>query len=391
MKIALFTDTYPPAVNGVAVHVSTLAEALAKQGHSVLVCVPGHSQPPQTASFQFYLFSSVPSLVYPDLRLTTPFSIKCLQVVRDFKPDVIHFHTPGTIGLNGVLIAKRLKVPIIGSFHTYFMEPEYLKLIALDKLHLHENEIIISLGWKISNSIYNKSDYVVTYSESTKLDLIHNGLKPPVKVINNNIHLDTTHIKVSHFTGYKSLPKNYFIYVGRLSKEKSIDKLIESFSQFAQENKTVDLVIVGDGPARSGLEDLTIAKRLDSRIHFLGMVDHSQLVHSDLVSKAIAFVSTSTSEVKPLSVIEAITLGLPIIGVNAKGMPELIQGNGIICEPNDKEAFAEALKTIVKNKELRNQFSKKSKEIAKANSSQETTQTIEEVYQYAIEKFKIAH
>ncbi len=388
MKIALFTDTYPPAVNGVAVHVSSLANALAHNGHQVLVCVPGHAQSSVVyPNLQYYSFSSVPSLVYPDVRLTTPFSPSCLRVTRDFQPNVIHFHTPGTIGLNGILIGKRLKIPVVGSFHTYFMDPEYLKIIALDKLHLHENETIISLGWKISNSIYNKCDHIVTYSENTRQDLIKNGIKKPVDVINNSIRTTISETSVrTAFAGSHSLPEKYFIYVGRLSKEKSLDILLHAFDQFSREVKNVDLVMVGDGPARAGLEELSKSMGLETRIHFLGMIDHAILENSDLVSNAVAFVSASTSEVKPLSVLEAIACGLPIIGVNAKGMPELISGNGILCKPDDPNSLSEALKTINSDDSIRNKMSEESKRIAATNIQSETTEQIEKIYQNMIEK-----
>jgi glycosyltransferase involved in cell wall biosynthesis len=133
MKVAHFTDTFYPSLNGVVTSVVNLSKALTDQGHSVTIFAP---HPPHDKDLHWdypeiklELLPSMPALFYPDFRLSSPLSMEVLRLMNEDQPDIIHFHTPLTVGFAGILIGKMKKIPVVGTFHTYFMEPEYLQVV----------------------------------------------------------------------------------------------------------------------------------------------------------------------------------------------------------------------------------------------------------------------
>jgi glycosyltransferase involved in cell wall biosynthesis len=118
----------------------------------------------------------------------------------------------------------------------------------------------------------------------------------------------------------------------------------------------------------------------------LGMMDHAQLIHSNILHNAIAFVTTSKSESQPVSILEALAVKLPIIGVNERGIPELIKNNGIICEADNYKEFSRALEKVATDKELRDKMSHASFEMAKEHSLEESTKKLLKVYEEAIKE-----
>src|SRR3989344_4149596 len=134
MKIALFSDTFPPQVNGVANTVHHFALALGELGHEVRVFTISGSPAEELTrytegKFSLHLFPSTKAVVYPELRAGVPF-IKLFSAINAFAPDIIHTHTPFAVGWNAVRCARRLKVPLVGTHHTFF--DHYLRHVYLE-------------------------------------------------------------------------------------------------------------------------------------------------------------------------------------------------------------------------------------------------------------------
>jgi 1,2-diacylglycerol 3-alpha-glucosyltransferase len=181
------------------------------------------------------------------------------------------------------------------------------------------------------------------------------------------------------------VPKRYFVYSGRVSIEKSLHILIKAFHLFSQKNRSIDLVLVGDGPARKKIESLIQQNGLEKRVHLFGMMDHSRLVRSNILKDALAFVTTSKSESQPVSILEALAVKLPIIGVNERGIPELVKDNGILCEADNYKEFSKALEKVAENDELRKKMSDASFAMAKTHSLDESTKKLIGVYEEVIQ------
>lgn len=382
MKIAIFTDTFLPQINGVVTHVVETVKELAKLGHSILIIAPKSKKNITIGkNVKIEYLSGLPALFYPDFVFTTPFSYQLLKKVKKFAPDIIHFHTPIMIGLNAILIAKYLKVPLVSTFHTYFMEPEYLRTAGFDRLNLDNNKLINNIGWQIAKIFHDLSDIIIVPAKFTKDDLINHGFVKPIIRINNGIKLPNKQNKMFNYNLGK-----YFLYVGRLSKEKNLDILFKAYRIFCQKNKNIRLIIVGDGPDKNNLMQSAYKKGLEQRIVFLGLIPHKKLLNSDIFTQAIAFVTTSTSEVQGLSIIEACSYKLPVIAVKTRSMNELITNNGILVDKNDIDAFADALKRIVLDDLLRRDLSLNSFAVAKIHLLSNTVKQLEKVYFSLIKK-----
>ena len=176
------------------------------------------------------------------------------------------------------------------------------------------------------------------------------------------------------------MPESYFLYIGRVSVEKSLDVLIKSFQQFSLKKTSVDLVIVGDGPIKNELQVLAKKLKIGQRVHFLGMIEHEKILRSNIFDKAVAFVTTSKSETQCISVLEAMNFGLPIIGVKSRALPELVKDNGIVCEPDNEQEIAQALILLCENQKQRNLFARNSRKLAKKHSIVATVEKLEQIY-----------
>ncbi len=382
MKIAHFTDTFYPSLNGVVTSIVNLSKALSHEGHSVTIFAP---QPPHDKhlnwdypEIKLELLPSMPALFYPDFRLSSPLSLEILRLMNEDQPDIIHFHTPLTVGLAGILIGKMKKIPIVGTFHTYFMEPEYLQVVNLDILKFNNKNVATKIGWVYSNMLYNQADVVISPSIYTKHALQQNGIAKDVTIISNGIQ-DQSSVKRTSLNTMK-LPESYFLYVGRVSREKSIDILIEAFNLYCEKESKAHLVLVGDGPALGEMKELASKTPYAKRILFLGSIDHDSLMDSGIHRNAIAFVTASKSENQAVSVLEAMSFGLPIIGVDSRGLPELIHKNGILCPSDDTSKLAAAMLQLNTDTKLREAYSEGSLKLVKQHSITSTTEQMIHVY-----------
>lgn len=393
MKIAYFTDVFLPATNGVVTCVKTLSQLLAERGHEILIFTPkakhGHHVEWHVKNVSIEALPSMPSFFYPDIRLALPFSPAVLKRIKQFDPDVMHAHTPGGVGWTGALLARLQRVPFVATFHTYFMEPEYLSVVGFDKLKLDNTKTVQKLGWSYSNMFYSQAQVVTTPSLFTRTDLIEHGLQQDIRVISNGIdlhHLNELAKETHPLVTKYHLPGKYFLYVGRISKEKSLDILIKTFQHFSKKGTGEHLVIVGDGPSREDLESLVENLDLKDRVHFTGMIEHDTLISSDIFRHAIAFVTASKSEIQPISVLEAMGAGLPVIGPSARGLKDLIKNNGINFTPDSSDELSDALTHITADQKIRDRYAAASTELIKEHDIHTAVTEMEKLYRSLIKK-----
>ncbi|MBP7875457.1 glycosyltransferase [Candidatus Woesebacteria bacterium] len=390
MNIVIFSDTFLPQCNGIATSLTQLIKGYLAEKHSVLVVTPKAADSDEAAipGAQIYFTPSVPAVLYPELKLGF-FSPKLVNILREFNADVIHIASPITMGFTGLMYGKMTGKPVFGVFHTYFMEPEYLKIIGLQRLISPLNKFL----WKFTKEFYNLCDYVISPSEYVSQDLIEHGIDRSVTVIHNPLDISAieTPASESFIEKLRVLQKRnrkYLLNVGRMSKEKSVDKLISTFAVIARKRSDVDLVIVGNGPELSQLKLLAKELGIEERVIFFGEVTHQDLLGSDLFSLAKSFVTLSTSEVQPMSIIEAMYFGLPIIACKSRGMAEMVDGNGFLVEADDKEAFCTAVDLLLDDEALGQKMKKRSKLLTKKYSLAVAVQKHCELYETALKQKK---
>ncbi len=331
MRIAIFTDTFHPHINGVVTAITSLAQGLEERGHEVLIIAPKNKKAQDSRVFRSV---SVPIPLYQDFQFSIP-NPQTLSKVRSFKPDIIHFHTPFSLGAEAIVIAKILKKPLLGTYHTFFADPKYLSHLKINTKHIK------SLAQKYTTFFYNRCNLVTCPSQSAKKELLSTGCKRQIKIISNGIDPKI-------FSDEKKLQHSgpILLYVGRLAQEKSLDVLIESMRYCRPQ---VKLFIIGDGPQKE--EYVKQAKGLP--IQFLDAIEHDELLKG-YYSSADVFVTPSTTETQGITVLEALANKVPVIAARAGGLKYLIQHkkNGLLVTPDNPKKFAQAINTLLEDKEL---------------------------------------
>ncbi len=388
MKIAVFTDSYYPHTSGVTTTVDQQARKLAERGHKIKIFCPKpkknnrqNLELPKNIEVT-RLPANISVLGYSTLPLSIPTVTKSLKEVKNFRPDIVHIHTEGGVGWEGLICAKVRKIPIVTTLHTFLAHQEYLKNWKLDKL-----ENFKKIGWKYVLMIHNQAKIVICPSKAMKEEALKNGLEVETKVIANGIDLEKYDVGNADLRSLQS--GNFeFIYVGRIAVEKSLPVLIKAFKIIHQKHPQTKLTIIGDGPALSDLRKMAADLNLAGKIIFTGRIPYQQLIASDLISSADVFVTPSKTENQPLSVMEAMAFGLPIIGVDALGMSELVdhQQNGFLAEPDNVRQIVEYANQIIVNPGLVKKMGQASQQKIKQFSLSKTVEKLEKTYEKTAQK-----
>ncbi len=313
MRIALFTETYLPHINGVVTHVKILRDGLVRLGHEVLVVTAdagarhhyvedGILHCPAHTSRRFYNYS-----------LSLPISNSRLRLVREFAPDIIHIHNEFGIGMSGLLCAKILRVPLVYTLHTmyddyiYYIAPKPFVKAATDVSH-HYFKFIA----KHSNALTGPSQKCQEYFRLT-------GLKKDVNVIPNAVEVDQFSPQEVPEEKKQELREKCGIregsmvacFVGRLGREKSVDVLLEYWKAAVAPEDNIHLVVIGDGPVRPELEQQAQELGIGGMVTFTGKVEHEDL--PPYYALCDVYVTASLSDTNSISMLEGMCSGLPVL------------------------------------------------------------------------------
>jgi 1,2-diacylglycerol 3-alpha-glucosyltransferase len=376
LRIGLFTDTYAPQVNGVSISLQLVSEGLQRRGHQVTIFaprIPGYTddQPGVVRLPSLKYLNDPPIYVAV---LGTPRSTWSLTR-KHF--DVLHAHSPLTVGLLAYLTASTKNLPLIYTYHTSITDyTHYLKVIGGTGVIRH------AARW-FSTTSTNLGEQIVVPSPKFYRLLLEQKVTKPIHIIPNGIDL-------SRFAEAKNIGKfrtklgvgadaPILLSVGRVDPEKRLDFLIDVFVRMAGRFPDAQLVFAGDGSARDHLEEHAAATSVSDRIHFLGMVPRADL--PDILHDATVFLSASTTEVHPISVIEAIASGLPMMAVQDEAFENMIENNENGYQvPLDVEVFAKTLSDLLKDAKKLDRFGKKSTELSKKFSIEGQVRSLETLY-----------
>ena len=380
LRIGLFTDTYSPQINGVSISLQLVSEGLQRRGHQVTIFaprIPGYKddQPGVVRLPSLKYLNDPPIYVAV---LGTPRSTWSLTR-KHF--DVLHAHSPLTVGLLAYFTASTKNLPLIYTYHTSITDyTHYLKVIGGTGVIRH------AARW-FSTTSTNLGDQIVVPSPKFYRLLSEQKVRRPIHIIPNGIDL-------SNFKAAKN-PGSFrtrlglksdapiLLSVGRVDPEKRLDFLIKAFECMSDRVPDAQLVFAGDGGARKKLEEQAAATKVKDRIHFLGMVNRTEL--PDLLHDATVFLSASTTEVHPISVIEAIASGLPLVAVQDEAFEGMIleNENGHLT-PLDVNAFSDALVKLLSDPKKLAQYGKRSTELSEKFSIDAQVRSLENLYIEAI-------
>lgn len=387
MKIAIFSDTFWPRFNGVANVAFKSAAGLGELGHEVLVFTVSEKNENDFAKvangrFKVIKYYSLPFWGYPGERVTFPYGL-AVKKIKSFKPDVIHTHTPFAVGWEAVLAAKIFKIPFIGTHHTFY--DHYLKHVHLDFGWMKK------FSWKYTIAYYNRCDLILSPSQCMARELVNYGLKKPFIVFPNPIDIElfkpAANLRQKNKLKAKlGIKGKAFIYHGRISYEKSIDQVIKAFALTAKEIPSLTLIIAGSGPEKDNLIKLVEKLGLTKKVVFTPFEHKPELI--DFLRASDVFLTACKNENMPLAVLEAMSTGLPVIAVDALGLPEIVKNevNGFIVPPDSPEAMARKMQELVADDKLLKKFSVASRNLSLNYSQLKIAESLANVYQNLIHR-----
>lgn len=425
MKIGLFTDTYRPSINGIVFVVESTKKHLEALGHEVYIFCPARSIRPSKNALIFdedehiVRFPSIKGAFYDDYDTSLFFPPRVLRQIRELNLDVIHFFTPGQVGMMGVHAAFKTKTPLVAQHCTDLREyvehyrdglllPGLLALIALlpftvkvDGKDLREIMSIYRprrgrVKWNIHivermvTLVYSKCNAVVALSRKSKtqLESWQNSdnytyavtLKPD----------GVTPLPPSSATEQKVFRKDYGIapddelitFVGRLGAEKNLAMLIPVIEQVHASHPKARLLFVGDFEYRETLEQLAQASLAPDRITFTGALPREEL--GRIYDASSVFVFPSLTDTQAWVLHEAAHAGLPVVMIDAE-LSEVVfdDENGFIV-PDSVDEFAAAVSRILGDTEMQKAFRKKSRELSARFTEEGQIKKLEKLYETAI-------
>ena len=279
-----------------------------------------------------------------------------IKIVKKYKMDIIHAHSVIPTGLIVVFVAK-----IMGC-------PSFITAHGMDINNFDTKSIY---GHLISFSL-NHCDKVISVSGDLAETMKSLGITEDKIVILRNA------VDTERFKPFKNMELRYkyaigeneilILFVGYLDTFKGIFELIAAFYEMNKKNKNVKLMMVGTGPKKDELKKKVLKLNLENFLIFTGKVSPVEM--HKYYQAADIFVLPSYTEGLPISVLEAMACGLPIVTTNVGGIPEVIEDglNGFIINSKDETELREKLKILIKNKGLREKFGNKSIEIVHSGS-----------------------
>jgi glycosyltransferase involved in cell wall biosynthesis len=376
MRIAIFTDTYLPQINGVVFSTHTFAKEFEAMGHEVLIIAPQVENGKESTD-SVWRFKSLPFPFQPEHRITSPLSRK----LRDFgnqKIDIIHIQTPFFMGHLGQYLGWRHKIPIVHTYHTFWAE--YLHYFPL-----------LPKGWRrrvdlllLSKNFCNRCQHIVVPSVQIQDALEGYEVRKPISVIPTGITVNRV-IEASAMTTFRetwklSVEDKVCIFVGRLGKEKNVYFLLDAFAKLHQENPKTKLILVGDGPEREPLRSHAEKLHILDVVVFCGYLGHEDVFVAYAASDVILF--PSKTETQGLSLLEGMSIGKPAVCLNALGVKQLLENEcgGFLTEENIAD-YVTATKKLLDDPALYTQKSIEAKSRASEFSSTQMAKKMLAVYQ----------
>ena len=367
MRIAIFTETFLPATDGVVTRLRYTIDELRKVGDEVMVFAPALGGPDTYAGAEIYRVPGVRFLHYPQIRLSPPHP-GVARALKRFAPDVVHAVNPVLLGVGGVYLARRRKIPLVCSYHTNVAAyANYYRL-----------KFMINFTRNVTRFIHNQAQINLSTSENTKDYLLDEGIKR-VRVWPQGV--DAERFNPRHYSKKwrKRLTGGYpeerlLVYVGRLAPEKHIEQLKAVF-QIAG----CRLAIVGDGPGRNELE----GEFSGTPTVFTGILKGEDLAQA--YASGDIFLFPSTTETLGMSMIEALASGLPVVAARSGATHEVVDDGetGLLYEPGSSEDLISAVRKISEDDEVRRDMGTKARAAAEERSWAGSTRVLRGYYEQA--------
>ncbi len=374
--MAMFSDSALPILNGVSVSIDCLIRELRAQGHSVHLFTsdyPGHKETDPNTHRVFALNTPFAR----DYPLALPPFYPYLFEFRKHHFDVIHTHTPFTVGFVGMRWAQSHEIPLVTTYHTQYDKychyiPFFPKWYLNFKIAKH------------THFYYNQAREVITPSEASAHWLGRHSVRRPISVIPTGVSApkELSTAAVRRQFGLDPRQK-VMLYTGRIAIEKNLDLLIRAAAQVMKQNAEAILWIVGDGPGREHFRKLACDLGIGDRVTFHGFIPRADL--DPYYAAADVFAFPSLTETQGLVIIEAMSYGLPSVVAEIGGAGAAVRDNdnGFLV-PNEPGVMADKMIQVLSDQALYARLSESARQTAMKYSIPAMAQQVADVYRRAI-------
>lgn len=391
MRIGIFTDTYPPYINGVSTSITMLEKGLRQKGHEVFIVTVN----PENMSYKYeeeehiIRIPGIPIGIY-DYRLTGIYPLRAINKIKKWNLDIIHSHTEFGIGTFARIIAKQFDIPLVHTYHTMYEDYVYY----------------------ITKGYFDKSSKkIVEYLTKFYCDRTAKELIVPSKKtydlfvekyhVDKTIHLVPTGIDTERFYTEKfksadldnlkeelGIALNDFVilFVGRLGKEKNVELLLEGQVDIVKKYPQVKLMIVGSGPDYEHFIELSEKLKINPSVIFTNAIPYDEV--PSYYQLADVFATASRTETQGLTVIEAMAASVPVVCVNDESFNcVVVDGlNGRLFE--EKKDYVEAVSYLLEHPDKISTMKKQARITAEQYSLKYYAEKVLDVYHSALDTSK---
>ena len=341
MKIAFFTETFLPKVDGIVTRLTKTVQQLVAAGDEVLIFCP-EGAPDGYMGARVVGVPAMPLPLYPELKLALP-RPAVSEALDRFGPDLVHVVNPAVLGLGGIWLARSRGLPLVASYHTHL--PKYLEHYGMGMLE--------PLLWELLKAAHNQAQLNLCTSTAMVEELAARGIQHTA-LWQRGVDTDLFRPELASGAMRERLHGGHddtghlLLYIGRLSAEKQIERIRPVLEAMPQAR----LALVGDGPHRQQLE-----RHFDGTATTLvGYLAGQELASA--YASGDAFLFPSSTETLGLVLLEAMAAGCPVVGANRGGIPDIVSDgvNGCLYDTDQPASLTTAVQRLLGDPAARRQL-----------------------------------
>ncbi|MCD8485207.1 MAG: glycosyltransferase family 1 protein [Desertifilum sp.] len=365
MRIALFTETFLPKVDGIVTRLRHTVDHLQRSGDQVMVFCPDGGLTEYKGA-QICGVSGFPLPLYPELKMALP-RPSIGYALEAFQPDIIHVANPAVLGVAGLYYGKKLNIPLVASYHTHL--PKYLQHYGLAMLE--------GVLWELLKSMHNQAELNLCTSTAMVQELASHGIER-VDLWQRGVDTEMFQPTLASSQMRDRLSQCHpdaplLLYVGRLGAEKEIDRI----KPILEAIPNARLALVGDGPHRQALE----AHFAGTPTHFVGYLQGLELASA--FASADAFIFPSRTETLGLVLLEAMAAGCPVVAAARGGIVDIVTDgvNGCLFDPDEEQGAIAATQRLLNDAKMRELLRENARAEAERWSWSAATRQLRQYYQ----------
>lgn len=390
MRVALFTEVYLPAVNGVVTHVKTLKEGLELLGHeAVIVTADSNVKKTRTDGDIIYCPAIKLEKLY-GYDVASPISADRLKAIKDFDPDIIHIHNEFGIGISGAMMARQLKIPLVYTMHT--MYDDYVYYVANNE---HLRELLTTVTHRYARILARAASAITGPSKKVENYFRRCGVYKPVTIIPNSVEVETFNRDAIDRQKIAEVREKYgfsaddmvFCFCGRMGQEKNIETLLDFWAKNVKEDDGMKLLLIGGGPQLEEFSAHADKLGVNNTVKFTDRIEHCNI--PPYYAACDCYITASLTECHSISMMEGMATGMPVLTIrdelNADQIKEGVNG---FYFRNADEMYEHMKKLRQMPKEELEKLQRQSRETTVASGAQTIADHLLAVYEQAIQNYR---